>query len=97
MGSSLNTTMVDASPGPTGSLNELRDLIFKLYGSEAAALEPHEPLRDKGFDSLTLIEFVFAIEDRFSISIADDETNSVDTLAGLAALVDDKIRMTPAK
>ncbi|MBT2305466.1 acyl carrier protein [Variovorax paradoxus] len=89
--------MDDVSSGTTRSLQELQALILELYGSEAAALDRHAPLRDKGFDSLTLIEFVFAIEDRFSISIADDETNSVDTLAGLAALVDDKLRMTQAK
>ncbi|WP_260602730.1 acyl carrier protein [Variovorax sp. MHTC-1] len=54
-------------------------------------------MRDKGFDSMTLVEFVFAIEDHFPISIADDETNSVDTLAGLAAVVDGKVRMTQGK
>jgi acyl carrier protein len=93
---SLNP-MDDASSGTASSLKALQDLIFKLYGSETAALDPHASMRERGFDSLTLVEFVFAIEDHFSISIADDETNSIDTLAGLAAVVDDKIRMTQAK
>lgn len=78
------------------SLKVLQDLIHQKYGIEAAALDPHASMRDKGFDSLTLVEFVFAIEDHFSISITDDDANSVDTLAGLAAMVD-KVRMAQAK
>ena len=78
------------------SLKELQDLIHEKYGIEAAALDPHASMRDKGFDSLTLVEFVFAIEDHFSISITDDDANSIDTLAGLAAVVD-KVRMAQAK
>ncbi|CAN7156539.1 phosphopantetheine-binding protein [Variovorax sp. LjRoot290] len=78
------------------SLKVLQDLIHEKYGIEAAALDPHASMRDKGFDSLTLVEFVFAIEDHFSISITDDDANSVDTLAGLAAMVD-KVRMAQAK
>ncbi|RST51386.1 acyl carrier protein [Variovorax sp. MHTC-1] len=78
------------------SLKVLQDLIHEKYGIEAAALDPHASMRDKGFDSLTLVEFVFTIEDHFSISITDDDANSVDTLAGLAAVVD-KVRMAQAK
>lgn len=78
------------------SLKELQDLIQEKYGIEAAALDPHASMRDKGFDSLALVEFVFAIEDRFSISMPDDDANSVDTLAELAAVVD-KVRMAQAK
>ncbi|MBT2299573.1 acyl carrier protein [Variovorax paradoxus] len=78
------------------SLKVLQDLIHEKYGIEAAALDPHASMRDKGFDSLTLVEFVFAIEDHFSISITDDDANSVDTLAGLAAVVD-KVRMAQAR
>ncbi len=78
------------------SLKELQDLIHEKYGIEAATLDPHESMRGKGFDSLTLVEFVFAIEDHFSISITDDDANTIDTLAGLAAVVD-KVRMAQAK
>ena len=77
------------------SLKELQDLIQEKYGIEAADLDPHASMRDKGFDSLALVEFVFAIEDRFSISIPDDYAN-VDTLADLAAVVD-KLRPAQAK
>ena len=69
------------------SLKELQELIQEKYGTEMAALDPHDSMREKGFDSLALVEFVFAIEDHFSITIPDNDPD-VDTLAKLAALVD---------
>ena len=69
------------------SLKELQELIQEKYGTEMAALGPHESMREKGLDSLALVEFVFAIEDHFSITIPDNDPD-VDTLAKLAALVD---------
>jgi acyl carrier protein len=69
------------------SLKELQDLIQEKYGIDAAALDPTASMRDKGFDSLALVEFVFAIEDKFGITMPDADAN-IDTLAELAALVD---------
>ena len=69
------------------SLKELQDLIQEKYGLDPAALDPHASMRDKGMDSLTLVEFVFAVEDHFKISMPDHDVN-VDTLAELAAMVD---------
>ncbi len=69
------------------SLKELQALIQDKYDIDPATLDPHASMRDKGFDSLALAEFVFAIEDHFHISMPDDDL-SIDTLAGLAALVD---------
>lgn len=74
------------------SLKELQDLIHEKYGIEASALDPHVSMREKGFDSLALVEFVFAIEDRFSIEMPDDDPD-IDTLAELAAVVD-RVRAT---
>ncbi|MBO9512817.1 MAG: acyl carrier protein [Variovorax sp.] len=73
-----------------GSLQELQDLIHEKYGIAPAELDPHASMREKGFDSLALVEFVFAIEDRFGISMPDDDPG-IDTLAQLAAAVD-KVR-----
>ncbi|AMM26250.1 acyl carrier protein [Variovorax sp. PAMC 28711] len=72
------------------SLKELQDLIQEKYGLEAASLDPDVSMREKGFDSLSIAEFVFAIEDHFHIVLPDDNPN-IDTLGELAALVD-KVR-----
>jgi len=69
------------------SLQELQDLIHEKYGIEASALDPNASMRDKGFDSLALVEFQFAIEDHFGISLPDVDSH-IDTLAELAAVVD---------
>jgi acyl carrier protein len=76
------------------SLKELQDLIQEKYGIEPSALDPHGSMREKGFDSLALVEFLFAVEDRFAISMPDAESN-VDTLAELAVVVD-KVRASQA-
>jgi acyl carrier protein len=72
------------------SLKELQELIQEKYGIETATLDPNASMREKGFDSLALVEFVFAIEDKFGITMPDTDMN-IDTLAELAAMVD-KIR-----
>jgi len=69
------------------SLKELQDLVQEKYGVDPAALDPHESMREKGFDSLAIVEFLFEIEDRFKISLPDPDP-SIETLAGLAAVVD---------
>lgn len=72
------------------SLKELQELIHEKYGIDTATLDPNASMREKGFDSLALVEFVFAIEDKFGITMPDTDMN-IDTLAELAAMVD-KIR-----
>jgi acyl carrier protein len=68
-------------------LKELQDLIHEKYGVVADQLDPHASIRGTGIDSLALVEFLFAIEDRYGISLPDEHSN-VDTLAGLAEIVD---------
>ena len=63
------------------SLKELQDLIHEKYGIEASALDPHASMRDKGFDSLALVEFLFAIEDHFAHLACPTTTPNIDTLA----------------
>lgn len=69
------------------SLRELQGLIQEKYGLDPATLDPHASMRDSGVDSLALVEFLFAVEDKYGITIAGDPA-TIDTLADLAALVD---------
>lgn len=70
------------------SLQELQTLIHEKFGIDPNELDPSASMREKGFDSLALVEFLFAIEDHFKISMSDEDSN-IDTLAQLAAVVDD--------
>lgn len=69
------------------SLKELQNLIQEKYGLDLATLDPQASIRDKGLDSLALVELLFAVEDRFGITMPDADAN-VDTLGQLAALID---------
>ena len=69
------------------SLKELQDLIHEKYGIDMSELDPSASMREKGLDSLALVEFLFAVEDHFHINLPDVDSN-VDTLAELAVVVD---------
>jgi len=69
------------------SLKQLQELVHEKFGIDEAALDPHASMREKGFDSLALVEFLFAIEDKFGISMSDEDSD-IDTLAQLSAMVD---------
>lgn len=69
------------------TLKDLQALIHEKFGIDPAELGPDTSMREKGFDSLALVEFLFAIEDHFQISMRDEDSN-IDTLAQLAAAVD---------
>ncbi|WP_425257898.1 acyl carrier protein [Rubrivivax sp. RP6-9] len=69
------------------SLKELQDLIQEKYGLDPATLDPHASMRGSGIDSLALVEFLFAVEDKYGISVPDEYSN-IDTLAELAEVVD---------
>lgn len=72
------------------SLEEIQELIQTKYGIEPSALDPNASMRGHGIDSLTLVEFLFTVEDHYGISVPEKYAD-VDTLAALAAAVD-KIR-----
>jgi acyl carrier protein len=69
------------------SLKELQDLIQAKYGLDPATLDAHASMRESGVDSLALVEFLFELEEKFNISIPDNNAN-LDTLAELAEIVD---------
>ena len=69
------------------TLEELRQLIHEKFGIDPAVLEADMSLQASGLDSLALVEYLFAIEDHFGISIPDMQSG-VDTLTKLADLVD---------
>jgi acyl carrier protein len=76
------------------SLEDLQTLIHEKFGIDPATLDPNTSMRESGLDSLALVEFLFAVEDQFGISMPDTQ-DGIDTLAQLAQLVD-KLRAAQA-
>lgn len=70
------------------SLKELQDLLQEKFAIDPSMLDPHASMKERGgMDSLALVEFVFAVEDHFGITLSDEDS-AVDTLTELAAVVD---------
>ena len=59
-------------------------------------LAPDQSLADLGIDSLTTIEFMFKLEDKFSIRLSD-ERGHLATVNDIAVLVDAVLRRNTAK
>jgi acyl carrier protein len=70
-----------------GSLTDLQNIIRDKYNIEPEALDPHAPMREQGLDSLAVAEFLFEVEDRLGLTLPDEHMQ-LDTLAGLAELID---------
>lgn len=69
------------------SLGDLQRIIREKYNIEPAALDPHLSMREQGLDSLAVAEFLFEVEDRLNLTLPD-EHQQIETLAGLAELID---------
>jgi len=69
------------------SLGDLQAIIREKYNIEPAAFDPNLSMREQGLDSLAVAEFLFEVEDRLGLTLPD-EHQQIDTLAGLAELVD---------
>jgi acyl carrier protein len=64
--------------------NELTD----TFGVDPALVNRQATLQNLGLDSLALMEFVFAVEDRFSIRIPEDKLDPRQAGLTLERLVD---------
>jgi acyl carrier protein len=60
------------------------DILVEQLGVQAAQLAPEARLQeDLGADSLTLVEITLALEERFNLSIPDEEWEKVSTVGTL--------------
>jgi len=76
------------------TVEELKQLIHDKFEIDVATLKTEAPLADYGLDSLSLAELLFTVEDHFNIDFPDNRQD-VNTLGGLAELVDE-LRVTSA-
>ena len=69
-------------------------VLVEQFHVDIAAVQPEAALDQLGLDSLALMEFVFAVEDRFAVRIPEDRLDPRQagvTLAQLATLLDEAI------
>jgi acyl carrier protein len=53
--------------------DEVAKVLTETFGVDPSVVNRQTTLQDLGLDSLALMEFVFAVEDRFSIRIPEDK------------------------
>ncbi len=76
------------------TFDALCKILVKDYALEADSLTPATTLASLAIDSLGVIELIFAIEDRFKVSVPDsdvDMARDFGTLAELGQYVDQLI------
>ena len=82
----------------TTTTEDVKAVLVSVLGIEdrAATIDAGTPLLGSlpELDSMAVLELVAALEQRFGVTIDDDEVTAevFDTLGSLAALVDDKVR-----
>ena len=78
----------------------LSSVLVEQFHVDAGAARPETTLDQLGLDSLALMEFVFAVEDRFEVRIPEDRLDPRQagvTLAHLAQLLDEAVAAKPPR
>jgi acyl carrier protein len=79
--------MQNVSARTMDTLSQIQSMLSKEYDLPMERLGPDQPLADLGIDSLTTIEFMFKLEDTFSIRLSE-ERGDLTTVNDIAVLVD---------
>lgn len=76
-------------------MNSLSEELIELIASEALVdretLIPGAKLDSLGIDSVDFVSIMFAVEERYSVTIEDDEISKSATLADMLSLFEKKI------
>ena len=71
------------------TLETLVDILVRDYGLERTTLVPEATLVTVGLDSLSLLELMFKIEDRYGVKIQDDTPTDLVTISDVVRYIDD--------
>ena len=73
-------------------LDQLADVAAEVLGVEREQVTEDAKFKDDlNADSLDLVEFVMALEERFSISVPEDKLEGITTVGQAATLVTDSM------
>lgn len=73
---------------------EICQEVARVVQVDAMSIDPHTPLVEYGLDSLRAMEIIADVEDRFDIETSDIEIAMLQTVADLAAYVEQKRTVT---
>ena len=73
------------------TLEALQEILLENFPLKPEALQPDVQLADLDIDSLSIVEVLFEVEDKFGVTVPSDSAtmrNQLKTIADLAAYVD---------
>lgn len=73
---------------------QLKELLVQRFDADAGRITPDVAVADMGLDSLTLMEFIFAAEDHFSLRLPEEKLDPRQaglTLAEIAAAIEQEL------
>ena len=70
------------------TLQSIQDLLHAQFDLEPAALHPDAKLEDLAIDSLAVLEVLFAVEDRFKVTVPPEPAALQAQLQTVGDLVD---------
>ena len=86
-----------ADQGSTSTYRAISEILTAKFQVEQSTITPQTLLTELGLDSLSLMEFVFAVEDAFNLRIPEDKLDprqaGID-LQKLASVIDEFIQST---
>jgi acyl carrier protein len=72
------------------------DILTRRKAVDRAAVGPDTTLISLGIDSLEGLEVIFALEDRFNITVSDDEATTMKTVGAVIAGVQRIVSAPPS-
>lgn len=82
------------------TFDAIATVLNEKFNVDAATIRPESTLESLGLDSLALMEFVFAMEDRFDVRIPEDKLDPRQagvTLEQLSGLLDEARAAKPTQ
>jgi acyl carrier protein len=67
----------------------LVDILVRDYGVDRDKIEPEATLTTLGLDSLSVLELMFKIEDRYAVKIQDDAPTDLIDVRDVVRFIDD--------
>jgi acyl carrier protein len=77
------------------TLATLEQILVRDYGVAAGHIRPDATLESLGLDSLSMLELMFKIEDRYGLKITEDVPTDMQTIGDVVAFVDGLMSRKP--
>lgn len=71
--------------------NVIRTLLTEEFKVEEVGIKPDATFKELGLDSLDVVSFAMALEDRLQVEIPEKELDGVETYADALALLERKV------